>query len=642
MEAATTAQQDAGGLVPGQEPREYERVVRAAVSAGQLLTAIEVAREGLERFGETGGLRQQLALALVQTGALAAAREVLAAGRPGEIHDEETLCLLGRVHKEMWRRAADPREADAAIQRACELYGEAFDRHESYYPGINLAFTLAAAGRRAQARQCARKVARQCAAAARREGRPENWLSRLTGGRPPADAGPRDGWLLATLAEALVHLGEEEDAARHYRAAAGLFAGRWRDLASMRRQAREILRFAGRPADVLDDCFEFPSVAVFSGHMIDAPGRPRPRFTTAMEAGVRRSLLAQLRAWRVGFGYASGASGGDILFGECLLELGARLHLVLPLPVQGFKRQSVLPAGGDWERRFDALLARAEDTVIVHGGVGGAAPDAGAGPCELVYANRVMTGLAALQTRALDLELHPLALWDGEPARERGGTASVVADWRARGLAPTVIAPAGETRGAEATAIAAAGPASGPNSGQEIEVLVALEVIQFRRVPERQWADFHGSLRAGLAGLVARLPAPPVAVEGVGALVCFRFESLAAAAELALAAGEWAAGKPWVAAGLPAELGLRAAVHAGPVLSLADPLLGRTAALGAHVQRPQQILPAVPAGEAYASREFAALCGAERIPGVACEFLGRRPTTQMFEEAILYRLSRDR
>jgi hypothetical protein len=78
------------------------------------------------------------------------------------------------------------------------------------------------------------------------------------------------------------------------------------------------------------------------------------------------------------------------------------------------------------------------------------------------------------------------------------------------------------------------------------------------------------------------------------------------------------------------------------VLALADPLLGRTTALGAHVQRPQQILPAVPAGEAYASREFAALCGADRIPGVACEFLGRRPTTQMFEEAVLYRLSRDR
>lgn len=640
MEAATTAQQGADGLVPGQEPREYERVVRAAVSAGQLLTAIEVAREGLERFGETGGLRQQLALALVQTGALAAAREVLAAGRPGEVHDEETLCLLGRVHKEMWRRAADPREADAAIQRACELYGEAFARHESYYPGINLAFTLAAAGRRTQARQCARKVARQCAAAARREGRPENWLSRLTGARPPADAGPRDGWLLATLAEALVHLGEEEDAARHYRAAAGLFEGRWRDLASMRRQAREILRFAGRPADALDGCFEFPSVAVFSGHMVDVPGRPRPRFTPAMEPGVRRRLLAQLRSWRVGFGYASGASGGDILFGECLLELGARLHLVLPLPVQGFKRQSVLPAGGDWERRFDALLARAEDTVIVHGGLGGAAPDAGAGPCELVYANRVMTGLAALQTRALDLELHPLALWDGEPARERGGTASVVADWRARGLNPVVINPAGEVRPAGGAGPLAPPPSGG--AGQEIEAVVALEVVQFRRVPERQWEDYHRVFRQGLAGLVSRLPAAPLAVEGLGPQLGFRFSSLAAAAELALTAGELAAGKPWVDEGLPAELGLRVAVHAGPVLALADPLLGRPAALGAHIQRPQQILPAVPAGEAYASREFAALCGAERIAGVACEFLGRRPTTQMFEEAVLYRLSRDR
>ncbi|MBM3844439.1 MAG: DUF4071 domain-containing protein [Verrucomicrobia bacterium] len=642
MEAATTGQRVADGLVPGQEPREYERVVRAAVSAGQLLTAIEVAREGLERFGETGGLRQQLALALAQTGALAAAREVLAAGRPGEVHDEETLCLLGRVHKEMWRRAADPREADAAIQRACELYGEAFARHESYYPGINLAFTLAAAGRRAQARQCARKVARQCAAAARREGRPDNWLSRLAGARPPADAGPRDGWLLATLAEALVHLGEEDEAARHYRAAAGLFEGRWRDLASMRRQAREILRFAGRPADALDGCFAFPSVAVFSGHMVDGPGRPRPRLTPAMEPGVRRRLLAQLRSWRVGFGYASGASGGDILFGECLLELGARLHLVLPLPVQGFKRQSVLSAGGDWERRFDALLPRAEDTVIVHGGLGGSGGDATAGPCELVYANRVMTGLAALQARALDLELRPLALWDGEPARDRGGTASAVEDWRARGFTPVVIAPAGEVRRAAGAAPAPAAPAPGRGSGQEIEALVALEVIHFRRVPEHRWEEYHRVFRQGLAGLVGRLPAAPLAVEGLGPLLGFRFASLAAAAELALAAGEWAAGKPWVGDRLPAELGLRVAVHAGPVLALADPLLGRAAALGAHVQRPQQILPAVPAGEAYASREFAALCGAERIPGVACEFLGRRPTTQMFEEAVLYRLSRDR
>ena len=349
--------------------------------------------------------------------------------------------------------------------------------------------------------------------------------------------------------------------------------------------------------------------------------------------------MAQLRAWRVGFGYASGASGGDILFGECLLELGAKLHLVLPLPVQGFKRQSVLPAGGDWERRFDALLTRAEDTVIVHGGLGGSGADAGAGACELVYANRVMTGLAALQARALDLDLRALALWDGTPARERGGTASVVADWRERGFAPAIIAPAGEARPA-ATTTAAPPPAGG--SGQEIEAVVALEVVQFRRVPERLWEDYHRVVREGLATLVARLPSAPLAVEGLGPLLCFRFASLAAAAELALAAGEWAAAKPWAGEGLPAELGLRAAVHAGPVLSLADPLLGRTAALGAHVQRPQQILPAVPAGEAYASREFAALCGAQRIPGVACEFLGRRPTTQMFEEAVLFRLSRDR
>ncbi len=197
-------------------------MVRQAVSSGQLLTAIEVAKDGLHRFPDNLTLRQQLALAQTQAGALEAAQAVLAEVVKDSPKDEETLSLLGRIHKELWRHAADPEVAAASLQKACELYGAAFALKESYYPGINLAFCLLAAGKRDEAAACADRVAGLC----RRE---------LAALRDSAD-----GWLHGTLAEALVHLGDADGAAQHYRKAAQLFRGRWRDLASMQRQARAI------------------------------------------------------------------------------------------------------------------------------------------------------------------------------------------------------------------------------------------------------------------------------------------------------------------------------------------------------------------------------------------------------------------
>ena len=145
-----------------QDVQEFEKSVQQAISSGQMLTAIEVSRDGLRRFGEGLKLKQQLALALAQTGALDAAREVLGELMLESTHDEETLCLLGRVNKELWRRALDPAAAAEALQQACKFYGDAFALKESYYPGINYAFTLAAAGELDRAAATAAKVAKTC------------------------------------------------------------------------------------------------------------------------------------------------------------------------------------------------------------------------------------------------------------------------------------------------------------------------------------------------------------------------------------------------------------------------------------------------------------------------------------------------
>lgn len=625
-----------------QDVLEYENTVRQSAASGQLLTAIEVARDGLKRFGEGRVLKRQLALALAQTGALEAARQALDDVLKDVANDVESLCLVGRVYKEMWRRARTPAEADAALRGSCKYYGDAFARDESYYPGINLAFSLAAIGDRAKAVECAAKVARQCRGIiARYEGSAfGRALAKL--GRPePAKPDANEyGWALATLAEALLHQGEIDDARTHYRKAAALFAGRWRDLASMRRQGREILRFASQPHDWLDRCFEFPSVVVFSGHMIDLPGRAQPRFPSEREPAVLDAIRQQLAKMKAGFGYSSAASGADILFCECLLERDAKVNLVLPCPVDVFKRQSVTPAGPEWERRFHHVLANATSLMVANPAEYALSRGDAASAIAFVYSDRIVTGLAALQAAALDLELRALAVWDGQPGDGVGGTASVVEEWRRLRLVPEIIPVRGERPATAETRQAA--PQEIPANGHrhEIQAMLFAEIINFTKISDRDLARFVEVFTAPLAGLIASLPAPPIASDSDGGSATFVFDALPEAAKLALEFRDLVLRTRWEEHGLPATLGVRMFLHGGPVYVFDDPVLRRTNCIGTHMTRAGRILRIVPPGQVYASQEFAALCGAEKVPGVSFEYLGHLPTAQLFHDAPLHRLDR--
>lgn len=646
-------------LALAQDVLEYERMVREAVSSGQLLTAIEMARDGLARFGESLVLRQQLALALAQTGAVDAAHEGLVKLLKESANDEETLSLLGRVYKEMWRRARTPAEATMALQQASKFYGDAYAKNEAYYPGINLAFTLAAMGERAKAEECAKKVAKRCRSEIAKAG----------------DA--PDGWLLATLAEALVHQGATTEAAKYYAEAAKVFQGRWRDLASMRRQAREILGFAAPQTDAsaksswrdfasigrrarellgtaqkgtawLDQCFEFPSVVVFSGHMIDAPGRASARFPESREPEIREEMRRLLQQLRPANGYSSAACGGDIIFCECLLELGAKVNLVLPCPVDAFKRQSVKFAGAEWEKRFHHVLANATTCLIANASEYATSDADPASSMALVYTNRIVTGLAVLQAQALDVDLHAIALWDGKPGDGSGGTSSVVAEWERRQIKPLLL-KFDAMGGSAASPVAPNGsstPAAGgagakiPPVPQVIKAMVLAEVVNYKKISEHQIAAFVHEFRGAVAKLMADLPSAPTDVENWGGSNYFVFDSLPDAARFALDLRDLNGRTRWADHGLPADLGIRTVVHAGPVFAFVDPVLKRPTCLGAHVMRGTRIVPMTPAGQVYVTQEFAALCGSEGVVGMSFEFLGHLPMTRLFEDAPLYQLNR--
>ncbi len=110
-------------------------------------------------------------------------------------------------------------------------------------------------------------------------------------------------------------------------------------------------------------------VILFTGHMIDAPGRPRPRFPPGKEDVARQAIREKIEKERqrpggVALGIAGGASGGDILFHEICGELGIPTRLLLALPKDRYIQESVAPAGGDWTERFDRLTEKLPVRVL--------------------------------------------------------------------------------------------------------------------------------------------------------------------------------------------------------------------------------------------------------------------------------------
>lgn len=167
-------------------------------------------------------------------------------------------------------------------------------------------------------------------------------------------------------------------------------------------------------------------VLLFSGHMIDHPDRPLPRFPAAMaDAAAQRiaGTLAALNAGPQDIAFTQGAAGGDLLFAEACQAQGVDLHLLLPEPEAEFIAHSILPCvGGEaWRARYLAVRERL------------AAPPDNLPPATK---NPYLACNQRLLDRALAWgveRLHLICLWDGENGDGDGGTADMVDAVRRRG-----------------------------------------------------------------------------------------------------------------------------------------------------------------------------------------------------------------
>ncbi|MGA8583963.1 MAG: hypothetical protein WB715_09020 [Roseiarcus sp.] len=167
---------------------------------------------------------------------------------------------------------------------------------------------------------------------------------------------------------------------------------------------------------------------LFSGHMIDAPGRKKPRFPPDKEPVAARAIASALADLDIGPGDLSicgGACGGDLLFAEAALARGARLELYIPFEEPTFLEKSVDFAGGDWRARFFAAKARGVLHVAPRE-LG--PPQEGEDPYE--RNNRWMMD-AALRFGADRVDF--VCLWNGEGGDGPGGTKHMMEEVRSKG-----------------------------------------------------------------------------------------------------------------------------------------------------------------------------------------------------------------
>ncbi len=603
------------GGPPGQSRAEFGQHL---LRLGEPLLAYDLISEGLQSRPQDPRLRQLLGLALLRSGAVVQASQVLQKLADEGHRDEETLGLLARVAKELAAQTSDPPAKQRHWRQAYALYAAAYEQTGGYWTGINAATIARYLGENDKAVALARQVTEQCLSA---------WPEK-TG------AAGELYWRWATLGEAALIREKWQEAETWYRKAARLAEGRYGDLASTRRNVRLLLEAMGVAPDIrehLEACFRIPPVVVFSGHMIDQPGRPHPRFPDFLEPHVARRIADALERLEARIGVASAACGGDILFLEALLARGGETIVVLPFRADEFRRTSVdLIPGADWSRRFDRVLQRASRLII-------ASENRATGDeLSYTYANLIQDGLAMLRAGALDTRVVPLVVWDGQDGDGPGGTASMVRHWQAHGMQPEIIDSAkllGQLSPKAPRAGSSKGPArqggghSSPPADfhQEIKAILFADVVGSSRLREEQVPVFVDRFMGAIHRLIVTSSHQPLLTNTWGDALYAVFASLQDAGDFALDLRDQIAGTDWQEQGLPRDINLRISLHAGPVYCYKKPSFQELAYAGSHIVWAARIEPITPPGQVYASQQFAALASAERVSGWAFEYVGQVP-----------------
>lgn len=171
--------------------------------------------------------------------------------------------------------------------------------------------------------------------------------------------------------------------------------------------------------------FQASQVILFSGHMMDAPDRPVPRFPPAMESDAAARIAAALDELDAGpddIALSQAASGGDLLFLEAALQRQIRCQVLLPFDETTFLQCSVLPSqrGEQWLERYFAIKEQLTLPILLMPDELGPDPE-GVDPFERCNLWLLESAMAAGGD-----QVRLITLWNGGGGDGPGGTAHMV------------------------------------------------------------------------------------------------------------------------------------------------------------------------------------------------------------------------
>jgi hypothetical protein len=345
-----------------------------------------------------------LITSLARAGALEQAwRLFREGGYEQQISDPAALAVRGRLLKDGGLRLADEaRRLKLAEAAAAYAAADAIDAQP--WLAINVATLRLLSGDTDGAMAMAREV-----------------LDRLAA---PGDIAETRYWLAATRAEALLILGNREDAALALAEARAASPDNHPDQASTVRQLGLILDARGEGRAWLDP-HRPPRTLHFAGHLGVAEDAP----------GLSHQIGEWIDAQGIGAGYGALAAGADIQIAEALLARGAELHAILPVRRDAFLAQSVAPYGDAWINRFHACVAQAT-TIREATGVSGDYE-----PLATSLAADMAMGHAALQARLWETEALQLLIIDtgSGPVGQGAATARDGVIWKGCGRSQHLI-----------------------------------------------------------------------------------------------------------------------------------------------------------------------------------------------------------
>jgi class 3 adenylate cyclase len=169
-----------------------------------------------------------------------------------------------------------------------------------------------------------------------------------------------------------------------------------------------------------------------------------------------------------------------------------------------------------------------------------------------------------------------------------------------------------------------------------MRAMLFADAVGYSQLSEDQIPDYISGFLGAVASLNRRTAHRHEHVETAGDGLYMVFRNVSDAAHYALELSALVNATDWTAHGLPANLNLRIALHAGPVHCAIDPITGLPIYTGPHTSRTARIEPITPPGLVYASSAFAAVAAASGVENLAMSYVGRIPLAKSHGTLGLY------